>query len=55
MFRRGSGFGAGFAGVFVAVFLLVFVVFWLVVALFFLSTVLMVWEWVGVVLACLEA
>ena len=41
--------------VFVAVFLLVFVVFWLVVALFFLSTVLMVWEWVGVVLACLEA
>lgn len=41
--------------VFVAVFLLVFVVFWLVVALFFLSTVLMGWDWVVVVLACLEA
>lgn len=41
--------------VFVADFLLVFAVFWLVVALFFLSTVLTVWELVGVVLACLEA
>lgn len=40
---------------FAAVFLLVFVAFWLVVALFFLSTVLTVWETVGVVLACLEA
>ncbi|MNI68319.1 hypothetical protein D3C73_1240050 [compost metagenome] len=41
--------------VFFAVFLLVCVTFLLAVALFFLSTVLSVWETAGVVLACLEA
>ena len=41
--------------VFFPVFLLVCVTFLLAVALFFLSTVLSVWETAGVVLACLEA